>query len=162
MAENAPPTICSPFRVYSSRCGGISMDGRCPNTSEAFLFQLVENLFAPITLHLTLFPCRGAILPDHHLHFRNLDDHRTCSFCIAQRSFAVRHRKLFANNPETALSIDQATAAMASRLLVPRLSAASRAPITSFASRSFQTSSRRFAEPIAVPVKRPVGAFRGG
>ncbi|KIV80177.1 hypothetical protein PV11_07697 [Exophiala sideris] len=51
---------------------------------------------------------------------------------------------------------------MASRLLVPRLSAASRAPIVPFASRSFQTSSRRFAETVAVPVKRPVGAFRGG
>ncbi|KAK5190124.1 hypothetical protein LTR99_008158 [Exophiala xenobiotica] len=54
---------------------------------------------------------------------------------------------------------------MASRFLVPRLTSASRtlrAP-TPFLSRSFQTSSRRLQEiPAAVPVKKPVGAFRGG
>merc|ERR1712098_139808 len=55
-------------------------------------------------------------------------------------------------------------AAMASRLLVPRLTSASRtlrAP-SPFLSRSFQTSGRRLQEIPAVPVEKPVGAFRGG
>jgi len=53
---------------------------------------------------------------------------------------------------------------MASRLLIPRLSSAPRtfrapAPLLS---RPFQTSSRRFQDAVATPVKKPVGAFRGG
>ncbi|OCT53514.1 hypothetical protein CLCR_10843 [Cladophialophora carrionii] len=56
---------------------------------------------------------------------------------------------------------------MASRAFVPRLSSASRAfrAFPQFHSRSFQSTSRQFQEAAtaaAVPVKRPVGAFRGG
>jgi len=56
---------------------------------------------------------------------------------------------------------------MASRLLVPRFSSATRslAISTRITSRSFQSSSRFLQEavtPVAVPVKKPVGAFRGG
>ena len=58
----------------------------------------------------------------------------------------------------------QASAAMASRVLIPRLATASRSirPTTPFLSRSFQTSRSRLQEAVAVPVKKPVGAFRGG
>ncbi|KAI1611571.1 hypothetical protein EDD36DRAFT_292658 [Exophiala viscosa] len=134
-----------------------------PKRLRGFSIQLVENLLL-LLLHLTLFACQGANLPDHHLHFRSLDDHCTCSFCTAHNPSI----KTNASSTRSASVVDQpspsiqAAAVMASRLLIPRLSAASRAPVTSFASRSFQTSSRRFAEPVAVPVKRPVGAFRGG
>ncbi|KAL6249707.1 hypothetical protein RBB50_003562 [Rhinocladiella similis] len=52
---------------------------------------------------------------------------------------------------------------MASRLLIPRFSSASRTiRATAMPSRSFQTSSRRLQEIPAAPVKKPVGAFRGG
>ncbi|KIW24532.1 uncharacterized protein PV07_10241 [Cladophialophora immunda] len=56
---------------------------------------------------------------------------------------------------------------MASRLLVPRFSFASRTlrALPQFQSRSFQSTSRRFQEAGAaasVPVKKPMGAFRGG
>ncbi|KAJ9608191.1 hypothetical protein H2200_007179 [Cladophialophora chaetospira] len=56
---------------------------------------------------------------------------------------------------------------MASRILVPRLSSASRSfrALPQFQSRTFQSSARKFQEAapaVAVPVKRPVGAFRGG
>ncbi|KAK6381988.1 hypothetical protein LTS17_003873 [Exophiala oligosperma] len=53
---------------------------------------------------------------------------------------------------------------MASRLLIPRLSSASRTirATPAVPSRSFQTSSRRLQEIPAAPVKKPVGAFRGG
>ncbi|EXJ89370.1 hypothetical protein A1O3_02437, partial [Capronia epimyces CBS 606.96] len=53
---------------------------------------------------------------------------------------------------------------MASRLLVPRISSAARTLRSSppLVSRSFQTTSRRFQEAAAAPVKKPIGAFRGG
>ncbi|KIW78365.1 hypothetical protein Z517_08200 [Fonsecaea pedrosoi CBS 271.37] len=54
---------------------------------------------------------------------------------------------------------------MASRVLVPRLSLASRTirALPQFQSRSFQSTCRRFQEAgAAVPVKKPMGAFRGG
>ncbi|OAP65286.1 hypothetical protein AYL99_01258 [Fonsecaea erecta] len=55
---------------------------------------------------------------------------------------------------------------MASRVLVPRLSFASRTLrcLPQFQSRTFQSTSRRFQEAgaAAVPVKKPMGAFRGG
>ncbi|MCJ1397673.1 hypothetical protein MMC11_000869 [Xylographa trunciseda] len=55
---------------------------------------------------------------------------------------------------------------MASRILTPSLRAVSRsaAPLPIRTSRTFQTSSRRMdtATTVAVPVRKPVGAFRGG
>ncbi|KAL2404235.1 hypothetical protein ABEF93_001428 [Exophiala dermatitidis] len=54
---------------------------------------------------------------------------------------------------------------MASRLAVPRFASAARSlrPSAPSLSRSFQTSSRRFQEAVAAPpVKKPIGAFRGG
>ncbi|ETN39834.1 uncharacterized protein HMPREF1541_06060 [Cyphellophora europaea CBS 101466] len=54
---------------------------------------------------------------------------------------------------------------MASRAFLPRLGAASRsfrASPSPFLSRSFQSSASRLQEAQPVPVKKPVGAFRGG
>jgi hypothetical protein len=51
---------------------------------------------------------------------------------------------------------------MASHFLSPILRAACSPVATLRATRSFQTSSRRFAEAAPLPVRKPVGAFRGG
>ncbi|KAH8602572.1 hypothetical protein B0O99DRAFT_647462 [Bisporella sp. PMI_857] len=52
---------------------------------------------------------------------------------------------------------------MASRILFPAMRSVSSTPATIQLSRSFQTSSRRFAEAATpLPVRKPVGAFRGG
>ncbi|CAO2656418.1 Nn.00g052210.m01.CDS01 [Neocucurbitaria sp. VM-36] len=49
---------------------------------------------------------------------------------------------------------------MASRVLRPALRTAARAPAV--AARTFQTSAALRQEVVAAPVKKPVGAFRGG
>jgi hypothetical protein len=48
---------------------------------------------------------------------------------------------------------------MASRVLRPVLRTATRAPVVT---RSFQTSAVMRADAVIVPVRKPVGAFRGG
>jgi len=66
---------------------------------------------------------------------------------MASRTFSPAMRAIA--SPSTALR-SCSTAVMGSRLLSP-------------AARSFQTSSRRFAEvAVPLPVRKPVGAFRGG
>jgi hypothetical protein len=51
---------------------------------------------------------------------------------------------------------------MASRILAPAMRATT-IPSASFrTARSFQTSSRRLAEAVPLPARKPVGAFRGG
>ncbi|TAQ89776.1 hypothetical protein B7494_g1884 [Chlorociboria aeruginascens] len=51
---------------------------------------------------------------------------------------------------------------MASRILLPAMRALSNPPTTLRTARSIQTSARRFADATALPVKKPIGAFRGG
>ena len=109
--------------------------------------------------HLHRDPARTS-LPHVFVNF-NLEA-QSQSLCTLLSKGPSRELTL-ASNPAHLRSSE----AMASRILTPRLSSASKSfrALPRFQSRSFQSTTRNFQEAapaVAVPVKRPVGAFRGG
>lgn len=68
------------------------------------------------------------------------------------------HKILTAFTNTTTIDLLPSITTMASRILAP----AFRAISTPSTARSFQTSARRLADATPLPVRKPVGAFRGG
>jgi hypothetical protein len=102
-----------------------------------------------------------------HLFFRRTGQQ---AWARSSREQPIDHHKSFQPSsfriqtpPRRDSSISIIIITMASRILSPAMRAVA-SPSTAFwAARSFQTSSRRLADVAApLPVRKPVGAFRGG